>query len=95
MPPCHDCSESDLAEMPQATPCRDQRRDPVAATRMADEILDAFHYACDARDAEIADRLLDALASLLCDLPDDAPLRRGPAALVWRHAIARLHTLRG
>ena len=95
MPPCHDCSEHDLAEVDQASLCLDRPRDPTETSQIADEILDAFHYACDARDVDVAGRLLQALAALLRDVPDVAPLRRGPAASVWAESVARLHTIRG
>ena len=57
---------TDLAETRDGTT---EREKPAARQRrnVASDILNAFHFACDVNDLEIAKRLLDALEDLLKD----------------------------
>lgn len=41
------------------------QRDARSRRKVADEIFYAFHFACDVRDFEVADRLLRVLENLL------------------------------
>jgi hypothetical protein len=69
-------------------------RAPRQARRLSDEILAAFHAACDQRDLEVAERLLAVLAMVLSPRlpPEGAPDRRNQESLVA--AYERLWHLR-
>ena len=55
--------------------------------RVSDDVLHAFHFACDTRDFEIASRLLAVLETILGAKrgQPDLAMRRGLAPLVAAH----------
>jgi hypothetical protein len=69
-------------------------RAPRQARRLSDEMLAAFHSACDQRDLEVAERLLAVLALVISDRrhKPTAPDRRSKESLVA--AYERLWDLR-
>ena len=55
--------------------------------RLSDKILIAFHYACDQRDLEVAERLLNVLEMMLKRVPlnPNGNRRRNAESLVAAH----------
>jgi hypothetical protein len=86
----HGCTVTDadaLSDRPPRGPNRKQRR-------LSDHILIAFHFACDQRDLEVADRLLGILERLILRPPPDGRLERRADLPTLVAALERLWTLR-
>ena len=83
-------SEPPAGGIPQAN----ERRAARTRRKVSDDILHAFHFACDTKDFEIADRLLRVLENLLVARVAEPAANRARELAPFIAAHERLWTLR-